>query len=354
MPSRHPWRTAAPPEDCRSGWRSFSRLPEGEQIRRVSLGGRFADPDLVETLIERSHAARYQNPKKMLHLSRLARLAAEVCATEAAGGPVQLADLQAHAFQAYGNAQRVCGNMPEAEKAFAIALQRHEAGSGSPVILARLYSNMGTLRMFQRRLEESIQLVEESGEIYRRLGHAHDLASTMVQKAIYMLYGGQAEAAVDVLRAAIPLIDREEEPYILLAAHHNLARCYIELAQPDEALALFVEAKPLYQQCKDPLILLRATWQEGQLLREIGHLENAESALLRARGGFTQQGLAYEAALVNLDLADVYVKWGRMEDVRRTIEQVMPIFRSLRISEEFQASVWRLREAAGLEALGEG
>lgn len=176
----------------------------------------------------------------------------------------------------------------------------------------------------------------------------------MVQKANYMFYAGETGAAVDILHAAIPLIDREEEPYIFLAAYHNLARYYIDLARPDEALALFVEAKPLYQQCKDPLILLRATWQEGQLLREIGHLESAESALLRACGGFIEQGLAYEAALVSLDLADVYVKWGRMEDVRRTIQQVMPIFRSLRVSREFLASLWRLRQIAGLEPTNEG
>lgn len=327
----------------------LSRLPEGEQIRRVSLGGRFADPDLVEILIERSHAARYQSPKKMLHLSRLAQLAVGACTAEAAGGLVQLADLQTQAYQAYGNAQRVCGNLPEAEEAFAAAFQRYEAGSSSPSMLASLYSSLGTLRMFQRRLEESIQLAEEAGQIYHQLGQTHDLASTMVQKASYMLYAGEAEPAVDTLRAAIPLIEREEEPYILLAAYHNLARCYIDLAQPDEALALFVESRPLYQQCKDPLILLRATWQEGQLLREIGHLESAESALLRARQGFIEQGLAYETAMVSLDLADVYAKGGKAEDLRRTIELAMPIFRSLRVGREVLASLLHLRRAAGLE-----
>ena len=105
------------------------RLPEGEQLRRVSLGGRFSDPDLVEVLIERSHAARYQSPKKMLHLSRLALLAGEACTIQASGGPEQLADLQAQAWGAYGNAQRVCGNVSEAEEALATAFKRYEAAA---------------------------------------------------------------------------------------------------------------------------------------------------------------------------------------------------------------------------------
>jgi tetratricopeptide (TPR) repeat protein len=332
----------------------LSRLPEGEQLRRVSAGGRFADPELIEILIERSHAARFQSPKKTLHLGRLARLAAEACTVEAVGSPERLADLQAQAWGEYGNALRICGNLPEAEEAFTLAFQRREKGSGSPPILAHLYSQMSSLRIYQRQFEEATWFAEESGRIYRQLGRMHDLAGTMVQKAISILYSGEAETAAEILQKAIPMIDKEEDPSILLAAYHNLVRCYIDLDRPEEALALFVEAKPSYHQCRDPLILLRATWQEGQLLREIGHLESAETALLRARQGFLEQGLAYETALVSLDLADVYAKLERTEDLHRTITEAMPIFRSLRLSREVLASLLRLRQAAGMESPGEG
>ena len=213
-----------------------------------------------------------------------------------------------------------------------------------------MLAQLSSLRASHNDFEEAIRLTEEAGRLYRELENDHLLAGTMVQKAVFLLYSGEVERAITIFQDAIPLIDREEEPQIFLAAYHNLARCYIDLGRPDEALAFFVEAKPLYQQCKDPLILLRATWQEGQLLREIGHLESAESALLRAREGFTEQGLAYETAMVSLDLADVYAKGGRTEGVRRTIEEAMPIFRSLRLGREILASLLRLRQAAGLKA----
>lgn len=330
------------------------RLPEGEQIRRVSLDGRFADPELVETLIERSYAARYQSPRKMLHLGRLARLAAEACTIQRAGSPARLADLQAQAWGAYGNAQRVCGNVPEAEEALSSAFEKHEAGSNSPRLQGFLLAQASSLRTLQSRFGEAAQLAEEAGIIFRELGEDQVLARMRVQKAIALLYSGDTEHAAEILREAIPLIDQEEDPRLFLAAHHNLARCYIDLDRPDEALAVFFASKPLYQQCKDPLILLRATWQEGQLLREIGHLENAEAALLRARQGLIEEGLAYETAMVSLDLADVYAKLGRTEDLRRTIEEAMPIFRSLRVGREVLASLLRLRQAAGLEPASEG
>jgi tetratricopeptide (TPR) repeat protein len=329
------------------------RLPEGEQLRRVSLGGRFSDPDLVEVLIERSHAARYQSPKKMLHLSRLALLAGEACTIQASGGPEQLADLQAQAWGAYGNAQRVCGNVSEAEEALATAFKRYEAGSNSPRLKGLLLGQTSSLRTLQSRFAEAVQLAEEAENISRKLGETQVLARMMVQRANVLTYAGQTEHAAEILRQAIPKIDQEEDPQLFLAARHNLTRCYIDLDQPEEALAFFFESKPLYRQCKDPLILLRAAWQEGQLLREIGHLESAESVLLRTRESFTQQGLVYETAMISLDLADVYAKGGRREDVRRTILQAMPLFRSLRVDREVLASLLRLQEAAGLEPAGE-
>ena len=331
----------------------LSRLPEGEQIRKVSQGGRFTDPDFIETLVERSHAARYQSPKKTLHLANLARLAVEVCTEEEAGGAARMADLRAQAWRAYGNAQRICGNPLEAERAFRNSRQWYEKGTGSPWILAHLLSQMSSLRSLQEHYREAIRLAEESGQIYRELKNDHLLAGTMVQKAVYLLYSSHTEAAIEILLEAIPLIDREEEPQVFLAAYHNLARCYIGLDRPDEALATFVEAKPLYQQCRDPLILLRATWQEGQLLREIGHLQSAETALLRARKGFIEQGLGFEAAMVGLDLADIYAKLGRTADLRRILEEGIPIFRSLRVQQETLASLLRLRQAAGLEGDGQ-
>jgi tetratricopeptide (TPR) repeat protein len=327
-------------------------LTEGEQIRRVRAGRHFASSEFVHALIDRSHTARYQSPRKTLHFALLARWAVDACTSDTAGGQEQLADLQTQAWGAFANAQRICGDLSQAEEAFERAMQSCALGTGSPRIRVRLLSQLGALRFFQRRFEAALSLSVEAEQIAISIGDTNLEAHVLVQKGGTLICAGEAEKAIDAFQQAIPKIDREEDPLLFLAAHHNLARCYIDLDQPDEALAILFEARGLYRDC-DPLILLRAIWQEGQLLREVGHLRNAEAALLRARQGFEEHGLAYEMAMVCLDLGEVYWKLGLQDHLRQSLAEAMPIFRALGVSREVLACFLRLQQAADLESLSE-
>lgn len=333
------------PEKLPETLAELAALPESEQIRRVAKGG-FADPDVIRHLLDRSYALRYEDPRKMLHLALLARTAADACSIESAGSERGLANLRADAWGQFANALRINARFDEAESAFGTAFHFLEARDGPSELRALLLSQHSALRCFQRRFSDAVELAEQSGQIYREMGQQHLLGSSMVQKAISTLYAGQPKEAICILHEAIPLIDRIEDPRLFLAAHHNLARCYIDLGQPEEALAVYCQARDLYRDHSDPIILLRATWQEGQLLREVGHLHNAEAALIRARQGFLEVGLAFEAALISLDLAEVYWKAGLSDKLRRTIAEALPIFRALRVSREIFASLLRLQDAA--------
>lgn len=324
-------------------------LPADERVRRVSAGGRFAAPALIEILINRSHDARYRDADEMLHFANLAKLAAERCSPVGVGNGLRLADLQARAWGQYGNALRVSGKPREAEDAFATAQRYRRAGTGDPQLRAGLLARSTPLAIFQGRFTEAIGMCEEAEEIYRELGESHLLAATMIQKATATLQLGEAESAVRILNQTIPLIDHEEDPHLLLVACHNLVRCFIDLGRPEQALQIYSEIKELYEEFEDPLILLRATWQEGQLLRDLGHLEPAETILLRAHKGYTEKKLAYEAALVSLDLATVYVKRGQVDRLKRTVLETVPIFHSLRVGLETLASLLQLQKVADQE-----
>jgi tetratricopeptide (TPR) repeat protein len=324
-------------------------LAESEQLKRITSDSKFAAPQFVRWLVRQSHAARYENAGKMLHLSQLAQLAAEACSPDAVGNERRLADLRTQAWGQFANALRVNGKLQEAEETMATAQTWREQGTGDPPLHARLLEQAASLQIFQRRFESAVELADEAGRIYRDLGETHQLASTMVQKAIATLYSGDAESAAQILNHAIPMIDYEEDPHVLLAACHNLVRCYIDLDRPEQGLALYFKAKELYKEFKDSLILLRAAWQEGQLLRDLGHWRAAETVLLGARKGFMERGLAYEVAVVSLDLSSVYVRMAAVAELRQTVTETMPIFRALRVGREALASLLQLQQVADQE-----
>src|SRR5262249_50720890 len=150
----------------------------------------------------------------------------------ASGGTAKLADLRARSWNQLGNALRVSGRLIEAREAMGTAREYLVGGTGDPALRALLIEQMASLYTFERSFGEAIKILGEAAEIYRELGESHALARTLVQEAIASLYAGEPERAVGLLNRAIPLIDHEEDPHLLLAACHNLVRCYIDLDQP--------------------------------------------------------------------------------------------------------------------------
>lgn len=326
----------------------LSALPQEEQAARVAAGGRFASPGFARHLVNESHALRYKDPAGMLHLASLGRLAAEACSPQSAGSESRRSDLVGHAWRQYGNALRVVGHLHEADEAIATARLHLESGTRDPLLRAEFCTiAAASLRIAQRRFREAIELCDEAGEIYAELGDEHALASTLVQKAIALIYSGETEEvedAVRMLNQAIPLIDMERDPQLLLAACHNLVRCYTDLGRPEFALSIFSEMRELYGRFDDPIIRLRAAWQEALLLRDLGHLKAAESSLLELRQGFVDHELLYEAALVSLDLASIYVKLQAETELKQTVAETVPIFKALGVGRELIASFLQLRQ----------
>jgi tetratricopeptide (TPR) repeat protein len=334
----------APEVTAEDLWAELSPLAVEEQIRRVGSDRRFANPDLIRQWIDGSRMVRFDNPEKVLHLAHLACLGAESCTVAEMGSPERLADLRAQGWRQYGNALRVQGRLRESEAAFARAQRYCQEGTGDPPVKAKLFTQMVSLRIFQRRFEEAIQLADEAGRIYKEIGQIDSWASSMVQKAVACIYSGDPETAARTLNRAIPLIDPAGDPHLLLAACHNLVRCYIDLDRPEQALSIYFDTRELYQEFNDSLILLRATWQEGQLLRDLGHLHAAEASLVHARTGFIERQLQYEAALVSLDLAAVYVRSGEAEKLKEIVATTVPIFRALGVDREAIASLIQLQQ----------
>jgi tetratricopeptide (TPR) repeat protein len=285
----------------------------------------------------------------MLHWALMAHLAADSCSASAARGRLRLEDLRGYALTQFANALRVVGRLQEAQRAMNEAQNHLAAGTGDLSLRSRLLQYLATLQSFERDCKEAVHLAREAGQISEDIGETSSVNQARIIESIAHLYGGDPELAVPPLLRALRHIDPHEDPDLFFAASHNLVSCYIELDNPEEALALYRKSRKLDVFRQRPMILLRVTWQEGLLLRRQGHLEAAAAALLCARNGFAERKLAYEAAVLSQDLIEVYTELGRTEELRQTVLDALPLLEKLKAVPKTLAALQKISSASSTQ-----
>lgn len=152
--------------------------------------------------------------------------------------------------------------------------------------------------------------------------------------------------AASKAREALTLLSRESEPRLYLWAQHNLALYLAEQGQYIEAAELLAINRDLYLVHSAPMNTLHLAWLSGRISAGLGRLAEAESSFLAAREGFLAQGIAYDGALVSLDLALLYLQQQRTEEVKGLAMAMVGVFESQGVHREAFAACLLFREAA--------
>jgi hypothetical protein len=95
---------------------------------------------------------------------------------------------------------------------------------------------------------------------------------------------------------------------------------------------------------------VRLRWVEARIAVGLGDSDSARAAFSDARQGFLDQGIAYDAALVSLELAVFLLQQGRTEEVRELAREMTPIFQSQEIHREALAALAVFQAAAALDS----
>jgi tetratricopeptide (TPR) repeat protein len=325
-------------------------LPEDREPR-LHVEERFRTWSLAELFLERSRETATRNPQGAEELARLALVLADRLSA-ALYGRDRIEDLRARGWSLMGNARRVRSDLRGADEAFRAARLHLSPDNGDPRERAAILDREASLRRDQLRFDLAEALLEDAIETFRGLGEVHLWGRSLVNLADVHHNSGDLERALDLLREALPLLDDEREPRVLLNARHNLADYLSKLGRFEEALAAYREARPLYREFPEPWVENRRRWVRGRILRGLGRTAAAEKLLLRARDGFVDEGIPYDTALAALELATLYAEQERTADLKRLAEEMVPIFSSLQIHREALAALAVLKQAMEREEAG--
>jgi transcriptional regulator with XRE-family HTH domain len=279
----------------------------------------------------------------------LARLALNV-ACLAPGPPAWLSRLRGWAWGFVGNAQRVGSMLPAAAASFASAWTLWRAGASAPgsrLAEWRLLDLEASLRRAQRQFATALDLLD------RALAEAPTAARgrILLKKAYTLDQAGELARSLAALREAEPLVDAAGERRPSWVLRLNLLLVLCQLNRYSEAEAGLPELHARTLELGNDLDHLRARWVTARVWAGRGRRSEAAAELDEVREDFARRRIAYDTALVSLDLAILHLEDGRSGEARALIEPMLWIFNDQGVGRETLVALTLFRQAAESETL---
>jgi tetratricopeptide (TPR) repeat protein len=298
---------------------------------------------VYEALLLQSWMLRYDDPRLMCHL---AKVAVEICDNfdPETYGDKRVADLRARAWGELGNAYRVANRYREAEEAFGTAFSCLLKGSGDRGLQMRLLdleaSLLGTLRNFELALDRMATL----SRMYREEGDLHLAGRALITEALYTFYRGDTEEAYQTIQEGLPLIDRDRDPSLVLVAAFDELLFLVDIGRYEEAKRVLFENRPQFRN-QGRIAMLRLRGIEGRIDYGIGNLESAEIAFREKKAGFAEAEMVFSCALGSLQLAMTLLRQGRTAEAIKEGLESAAMFLSLDIQREILGTALFLQKA---------
>jgi tetratricopeptide (TPR) repeat protein len=325
----------------------LDRLPLLQQEILARNSTRCRSPALCDLLLARSFALRYGDLRRCLQYARLAVLIARRLDDTDAPAPIP-AELCIRGFAQLSNAFRISGDLDAANQALDSALCLLAENRISPRVEAMVAEHRGSLRSYQRRFAEAVAAYRRALFLYRDLAEPAVVARALIGQAIATVYSGDPEAALKLIWEALPKIG-SGNPRLTLTACHTLVSCELDAGLLEQAMLHWIEIRPLYEKHGDALMRVRESWLEGRLLIAQGLSAVGLRLLETAHRQYLDRDLRYDAAVITLDMAPCYLKLGRQHDVRRLMQQVVPVFQSLGVNRDLLAALTYLERSLAVD-----
>jgi transcriptional regulator with XRE-family HTH domain len=322
-------------------WARLEGRPEDERLRLVREDAAFHSAGFAEYLCEESVNAAGDSARRARHLAELAVEVAE----RVPGEEEWRCRVQGYARPHLANALRVAGDHRAADAELERAAELWRAGAAAnPGLLneARVFHIEAALRREGRRLPEALALLDRALAIDRW----GETPALLMGKAKALERLGLYDEAVVLLRQAGVRLDAVEEPRKSLIVRQLLLLNLCHLGRHRDAERMVGEVRELARQLGNRLDLVRVDWLQGRIAAGLGRHEEAIALLGRVRRRFVEDEIAYDAALVTLELAEVHAILGHRAEVKSLARESAPIFVQQGVHAEARRALELFRRAA--------
>ncbi|HEX6201819.1 MAG TPA: hypothetical protein VF100_02375 [Thermoanaerobaculia bacterium] len=326
-------------------------LPAEEREPRIARARtRFRSRHLAELLIASSREIVRNDPAEAIALVDLVPLvlARLVGAAERSAAP----SLGVLALVHRGNALRVGGDLPAADRTFAAVRERLAASLlDDPALHGEVCARESSLRRDQRRLDEA-ETLSDRAVLLARLGHDDEaLAEFLIQRAEIARQRDDSTAAAECLREAQSLVEATGNRHLLACAVGTLALLECDRGEHAAADELVRRHRELLVGDGSSWSLVRVFALEGRIAHGLGRLGTAEERLLAAHRLCVAEELEADAAMMALELAVLYAEQGRFAEVRQLARRIQPALSAREVHREATAALLLFQQAVAAERI---
>jgi hypothetical protein len=328
-------------------------LPAAQRASRVaSAHRRFRSRALVDLLLEETRSRMRSDPVEGIALAELVPVI--LYWTPGAAGTSWAEATYARSLALRANALRIGGELPQADAVFR---ELHRFVADHPLegeeLHAELASLEASLRLNQDRLEEAEELLDRAIALSGAAGDAASVAKNLIKRGDVQRLNDRLDASGDSLRAALRVLGPDDDTHLVLCAVGALGLYLCAVGEAGEAEDLLARHAPLLRGHDDVWMDLRMKVLRGRIAHGLGRSDEAERLLLAARQGYLDRELGYDAALVTLDLALLYLDQGRTAELKDAARLMQPIFEVRNVHRQALAALMLFEQAAAAEKVTE-
>lgn len=343
---------------ARELWADLEPLRFEDQYYLVRTHRRFLEWGFCEFLCRESLRLTTIDAERAVERAELAVLVADLMKDDEGVTDRRLYQLRGYAWAHDGNARRVLGDLRSADESLAIAEAWWEAGEAAlgdclgyePVIL----DLKASLRIVQRRFPEALALLDRIYAIHAqgdRPEHQdfHIAGRALVTKALALAEMSEPEKAIELLEQAERMLDFERDPRLVLCLRHNLLWNLVVVERHQEAESRLSGVEALCSELGNPLDLIRLRWVAGRIAAGLGKTGEAITIFSGLRQEFIGRKMGYDAALVTLELTELYASQGSTAKVKELSVEMAGIFQSQDVPREALAALLFFQKSAQRE-----
>jgi len=299
----------------------LARLPFHEQRDRIEANPELRTLEMFSALADEAASASLEDP----HLGEEAAFVAHALVDALPGDlcPEPLRnDLRAEALMIVANCRRMAGDWRGSAAALATARGHLLRGTGKPTREARLLSIQASLAMDTGRLEQALELLGRSSELYGKAQDTEAAMSVTVQEASTLLAACRHVEAIARAEEALSELTPKDARLEMLA-RNIITASLVFLGRPEDALLSFRATQRLYQQLQGKRAEFQAGYLMALLLDAQDHVREAEKAFRKNIADRMEAEHYKDAFLTLVDFLQSLVRRGAFDKAARACEEAL-------------------------------